>query len=422
MTEKIRLKKYGFNYQAIMQVLFFLTIAISVWAVRTHNSTLGSSFLKNSLKLIMYLLVIFEFIVTSILFFKKGKKTSLLLLMIAFWPVLYWLYIHIWVYDMESWGITSPIICFLFALQSVEVKSRVFFCFKKFVIITSAIGILFYIAYILKLSFPYEICPYYDEIPSRFYINFSNISFLYKDNVTLRLCGIFNEPGWLGTTLGLMLCYERINLKKIENIIMLIAGVLSFSVAFFLIVFIGFLLRHRNFKVWAVVFISIILLTFILPNIETNNSQINFILKRLTITSGGLAGNNRSSNTLDKELRDMLSSEKIFFGYGDGYAEDINKKHESKFVLSIKTEIVNFGLIGFSLLYIVPIYLFFKLSNKNEKALIFIACFWISLYQRPWLYLISNYMMLISVVSMLSYLNKKELCSMDEKIIKIKKS
>ena len=65
------------------------------------------------------------------------------------------------------------------------------------------------------------------------------------------MCGIFNEPGWLGTTIGLMLCYEEFEFKKISNWILLIAGLLTYSLAFIIIMIIGFVMRNIDkIKKW----------------------------------------------------------------------------------------------------------------------------------------------------------------------------
>lgn len=55
---------------------FFLTLAISIWAVRTPNSTLGSDSLRFILKIIFYLLIIIEFTITFLLR-KKSKYIKL---------------------------------------------------------------------------------------------------------------------------------------------------------------------------------------------------------------------------------------------------------------------------------------------------------------------------------------------------------
>lgn len=394
-------KKLHYSNESLLVYCFFLTMAISVWAVRTPNSTLGSDFLRFILRISFYLLIIIEFALTFLL--KRQLKVYKIIALIALWPIVYWVYIHIWAFKIESLSLTSPLIAFVFALQSNNIKKEVFILFKNLLILISLIGILCYFAYFFKIPVPYSIRPYYDGRPYQNYVNYFNLSFLYINNTSIRLCGIFNEPGWLGTTIGLILCYEKFEFKKISNWILAIAGLLTYSLAFVIIVIIGFIIRNIDkIKKWISLAIVLCAIIFILPSIKTNNEQLNKLISRMEITSNGLAGNNRSSKTIDNLLQETLLSNKCLFGYGDGYAEYINGIKESKQILTIKTELINFGIIGTFLLYIVPLFFLLRLPYTNKKSLIYIICFWISLYQRPWLYIVSNYMLLLSTISYLS--------------------
>ncbi|RGS67088.1 hypothetical protein DWX77_16760 [Blautia obeum] len=131
--------------------------------------------------------------------------------------------------------------------------------------------------------------------------------FLYINSTSTRVCGIFNEPGWLGTTIALIICYEKFDYKKMSNWILLVAGILTYSLAFFLIIVAGFVIRNiKEYKKWIPIIAVIIIIMFVLPNINTNNTQINLLLSRFKVSSEGLAGNNRSSVTIDTLLNNMF--------------------------------------------------------------------------------------------------------------------
>jgi len=387
-------KKIHYCYKNLLAYCFLLTMAISVWAVRTPKSTLGTETLRLALKIIFYLLIVIEFALTFLP--QRRYKTTAVTILIAVWPVIYWGYIHAWAFNIESLALTSPVIAFLFALQNDKVKKTVFLLFKKFLIFVSFIGIVCYFTYILKLSIPYSIEPYYDGRPYQNYVNYFNVSFLYISGTNIRICGIFNEPGWFGTTIGLMLCFENLDFKKISNWVLIIAGLLTYSLAFVIIMAVGFILRNiENIRKWILIATLLCFALFALPSIRTNNEQINHLIARLEITSKGLSGNNRSSSTVDNLLKETLTSYKCMFGHGDGYAEYINGENETKQILTIKTELINFGIIGTFILYIVPLFFFLFSAHRNKKSLLFLICFWMSLYQRPWLYIVSNYMILL---------------------------
>lgn len=393
-------KELKTDRNGFLSFCFFVSMFISVWAVRTPHSMLGSDMLRFFLSGIFYVLLLFECIET-LLVYQKGR-INVLLLIIALFPVLYWIYIHVWSYEMESFAITSPIIAFVFALQNDIVKSKVFSMYKKMIVITSLIGIVCYCSYVLKLGVPYSIAPYYDGRPYQNYVNFFNISFLYINSTSIRVCGIFNEPGWLGTTIGLLLCYDEFNLKKKSNWILLVAGLLTYSLAFVVIVALGFIVRNvKKVKMWIPLAAMLIFIIVLLPRVNTNNQQLNKLISRIEFSSSGMKGDNRSSKSVDDLLYNTLNSSKCFFGYGDGYAEYYNGINEKKQILTIKTEIINLGILGTLLLYVLPACFLIQLSIGCKKGLIFILCFWISLYQRPWLYIVSNYMLLLSTLAYL---------------------
>lgn len=148
-------KKIHYCYKNLLAYCFLLTMAISVWAVRTPKSTLGTETLRLALKIIFYLLIVIEFALTFLP--QRRYKTTAATILIAVWPVIYWGYIHAWAFNIESLALTSPVIAFLFALQNDKVKKTVFLLFKKFLIFVSFIGIVCYFTYILKLSIPYSI-------------------------------------------------------------------------------------------------------------------------------------------------------------------------------------------------------------------------------------------------------------------------
>ena len=52
----------------------------------------------------------------------------------------------------------------------------------------------------------------------------------------IRFYGPFDEPGVVGTICGLMLCINRMNFRDYKSIILLVAGLLSLSLYFFIVI------------------------------------------------------------------------------------------------------------------------------------------------------------------------------------------
>ena len=165
---------------------------------------------------------------------------------------------------------------------------------------------------------PYYIISYYQK-----YISYG-IVFLHKSESVIRLCGICNEPGLFGTISALVLCANGLNLKDKKNIIIFIAGILSFSVAFFIIIFAYYFIKNIN-KVQNIFILLFIILFFgfVAPNIKTNNNSINYIMKRLSISEFVGKIDSRSSEEVNDLLKNTLKTRPLF-GMGHGYIEALS--------------------------------------------------------------------------------------------------
>jgi len=266
----------------------------------------------------------------------------------------------------------------------------------------SFIGIFCYLSYILKLGVPYEVVNYYSSRFTAYYYDYK-LAYLYHGvSGEVRLCGLFNEPGYFGTICALLLCIDQINLKKISNIIICIAGLLTFSIAFIVLIIVNLVLNYIN-KKWLIVLIiiSTIILFFVFPNLEFNNDTINFIFRRLDFSNDGMIVDNRSNALTDKLIIDLFKTNYVFFGHGSGYA-NLNTLG----VLSFKTYLLDFGVIGFSILYGLPLIFALKYSFGNRQIVIFVICFFLSVYQRPHIFNINYFILLFGGVMYMKNLTK----------------
>lgn len=261
------------------------------------------------------------------------------------------------------------------------VKIGVVKLFKLYLLMTSIIGIICFFSYILGLPINYKITEYYSR-PENQYINYG-ICYLFRGGLSLRLCGLFNEPGYFGTVLGLVLCVENFNFKKKSNIVLFFAGCLSFSLAFIMIYILYLLLSNFKRFLFCIFIIGILpILINIIPDNQYTVYEINNLLLRLTITENGLVGNNRSTIKLDNAIKlqnDDFTS--IIFGKGAGYANKVSQGH-----FTYKSYYLNYGLAGFFLILCFPMIIAVLKSLPNYKALAFVIVFGISIMQRPDLY------------------------------------
>lgn len=374
------------NKEKFCSTMFVMCALIIIFAPYQSDSTLSlnSQLLSNAFKILLYAFTTLN-IVLIIFPIIKYKKTILKRNLLQIIPMIVFIIItsfHTYNSSINFSGFLFLLLWITFALSPDNIKMRTFIYFKNAFIIICIMGIICYLSYNLNLFLPYKIVNYYSSnAVVENYIDYKFI-FLYRVSSSIslvRLCGICNEPGYFGTICALLLCASSLNLKKKSNIIILIAGILTFSLAFVITLVIYLLLKYL--KDARTVILTILLTCFylfLLPNIYTGNPTVDRLIKRMTITDEGLAGDNRTTDELEYVFNDAIKN-KPLFGYGDGYIKTKNLKGG---VSSYKTYIIQYGFVGCILLWgsllLAAIY-----KNRNYLSIIYIIVFFVNIYQRP---------------------------------------
>lgn len=385
---------------ALMALAFFLCM----WAPATQGSSLSGTTFKLIIRYSYFVLGL-GLIFLNIL----GKKLSVYEFILFLSPLINYLLKTIWKYgpaQSSGTSVSALLICLGVVLTSDEVKNKTFQFIKLLLVGMSFIGIICYFSYVLNLGIPYIQQPYYGysgnmgvEMMQKFgvsYINF-HVCYLYHEFNTARLCGLFNEPGWFGTFLAFYLCEENLNFKRKYNFIVLFAGILTFSLAFVLIISIYYVISNfKDWRKWTGVLLLFVIVFLVLPNIKTGIEIVDYLFSRLSITSGGLAGDNRTSSAYDLLFSEFMKSQYIFFGHGSQYTF---YKLNGYIGSTIKTDLMDIGFIGTIVIYALPIVSLALISQQNKRALYFLICVAISLYQRNWFYEPSNFIIVLCAVS-----------------------
>ncbi|MGG2017467.1 polymerase [Bacillus sp. S10(2024)] len=192
-----------------------------------------------------------------------------------------------------------------------------------------------------------------------------------------RVCAMFNEPGVVGTVSALILISKRFKLNRLYEKIILIAGILSLSMAFYLLIGLYLLLRSKKY---AFLFIIAYILIFSLT--PKDSYLYNRILYRFEITDKGVVGNNRTNDGFTYVYNDFKSSSirEQLFGMGEKeyFDKALNYKSDA---LSWKTfTIIN----GYILLLLHSLFfIYICLKEKNKTAMVFALFYFMSIYQRP---------------------------------------
>lgn len=306
-------------------------------------------------------------------------------------PVLFFIVKLIWYFmfggNLNPQFLLLLLCCEILSLHRDE-KTWIMERFRTFIVWMSVAGILSYCSYMFGLGLPFKLKPFYMDDWPTFYINY-HISYLLGVtpgasgmNFIPRLCGLYNEPGFFGTIAIFVLCIDNLNLRRIGNIAILIAGVLSFSFAFWVILILYWLIRDvsklprlfTKLAVLIVIFSSIQLVHFEEPRVQA-------LVERFQIKDGKLAGDNRVTDKFQKVYNRMFIENKEMFGVGPEVVAKMSGN------LSAKTYILTYGIIGFLLLWGTAIYLSIGYARTGKcptsRALVYIAIFFISTYQRP---------------------------------------
>ena len=257
--------------------------------------------------------------------------------------------------------------------------------FRKYIIIMSLLGIICYLSFYLNLGIPYSLKSYYVTRFEAYYVNY-HFSYLFSDPeaVTPRLCGLYNEPGYFGTILALVLILDNCKLKKKGNICIFIAAIFTWSLAFWLILILFFIIRYiKNYKYSLTLLSSLFIFIYIANNVQFENPQLNILLERFQFEDGKLKGDNRTTSVFDNIYDGFIDSNDKYFGWG---SNALTLRYDDLGTLSYKTFIINYGIIGFLILWGVPFICSLFYAKLRWKPIVFILLFFISTYQRPHLY------------------------------------
>lgn len=391
-------KQILINMNSLLAVLYTICAYMVIFAPYQSNSSMYNASLAVFFRYFQYLVAAIGLI--RVVLLKKVKRIAILPILACFIAFIV-PYFHSYT-ESELSGFLMILLIIAFMFSSDDCQYSTYVYFRRVWVVLCVIGLICYASYLLSLPLPYRIINYYGrEIAgvTQNYVTYGFI-FLHKQSMMIRLCGICNEPGWWGTISALLLCADGLNLKKKENWIILAAGIASASLAFILLiaVYILFLVRKHK-KIFFVILALLLIYIFVLPNIDTGNEALNYLISRMAITDGRLAGDNRSTAAVNSVLARTMH-EHPFFGFGAGYAEQFTGS------LSIKIYLINYGIVGILLMYLPLLAGAIFYSGRVLNCYFFIVVFFLSAYQRPGIFMTTYIVLLFGGIE---YIKKNEL-------------
>jgi hypothetical protein len=263
----------------------------------------------------------------------------------------------------------------------------------------------------------------YLELPGAVFL-LSNGIVLPHGGVLFRLCGMYDEPGTVGTISALCLAASGFRLRTIPSAICLIAGVMSFSIAFALLTAVGLIgMAVMQRRAWLLVGLPASIIAAALPLSgvkfeETKPSRITIVVPA-DIGSTPLSAPQAPAAVLDLkpgtraqfapapqwglrnapgiDSREQPRMRKLFETYTGssigtllfGIASDASIIHGwgSSVWYRIFTD---FGAVGFAWLFALfawPLWRLWRERQLEAPIVIFCALFLMSFYQRPIIWL-----------------------------------
>jgi hypothetical protein len=332
-----------------------------------------------------YSLAFFLLITTGFLFYKKPLFFPWQPVYLAIFFVFSSTYFYLLGASIAGMVAFALSACYVYAIPEID-RVKGFIYFKNLTAIIMVPGILIWLTHLLFGDTTlFQIGQISDELnPSQLKValgeNYIKFPFAVALDYMLitpgyRFCGPFDEPGLTGTIAALLLAADRYNIRSPYNAILLIAGMISLSLAFyFLAVLYLIAISLRQVKAFI---ISILFLTFL----GLVFSQVDFfstaIIARISFDGGSFAGDNRAGGSLSDAVAIWQSSNarELIFGL-DSLVHDGSS--------SWKQIPVQSGLLGIFLITTIIAMLNLRFSRQiNHTSAVFLLVFIASIYQRP---------------------------------------
>ncbi len=201
------------------------------------------------------------------------------------------------------------------------------------------------------------------------------------DLIIPRFQALANEPGLLGTLCGLLLYYTRRERKlRIPYYIFLLSGIISFSLAFYVILAIHFLFVVRlNLKgILAIVLI-------ISASFYMLRDQFEVLLIERVVESEDI--DNRTSEDFDDAFEKAYRQGILWLGVGYQNVEGLVSESDGGNAGG-KLWILQYGIIGVIIVFIGYGILYYHRCGRKLKLYdwIYLIVFWLSFYQRQTIY------------------------------------
>lgn len=288
--------------------------------------------------------------------------------------------------EKPSIGVLCAILMgyYILSLKS-KYKIWLFDRFKSLLAILFGLSALEYVlAVFLGISYINHTPIYRFETDAHyFYQGIITIFPYYYQYGLARFQAFTEEPGLVGTLCAFMLACLNINKDKWQMVVFIICGILSMSLAFYLIFVIWVVYNSLNMKNAKY---NLLLLMLIVAVCFLARNEITELVTGRIAEKGSISGlDNRSTETFKKAFDDFLTSSDVVFGCGlRTFHTMFDNTGDSGGNAGAKTYIYSYGLFSMILLFVTYTKCFLKSNGRNTKSFFILLIFWLSFYQREY--------------------------------------
>lgn len=287
----------------------------------------------------------------------------------------------------KNYNYALATLCILFVpFASIDFTRKVSNYFAYIYVIIISLSLFVYILALVDIIHPYTTIPPLNSLKS---YNYQVYPLLVKsaDHALLRFCGPFDEPGVVGTINTMLLYVRGIDFRKKESIILLITGLFSLSLFFYVLIPLYFLVyTDLKQKHLPKIIASLFFVGLVAFSITTNEMLYDKIGRRFEWNSskGKFEGQNRiNQDVVYFYLAKSVNSGEIWTG--------IEEKGTYLFLTegssSIFNVIILYGVL-FTFSYII-FFVFYGYHYYKKANIYFISYLFLILavlYQRPALF------------------------------------
>ena len=214
-----------------------------------------------------------------------------------------------------------------------------------------------------------------------------------------RFYSIFDEPGVIGTISSFLLFANRYNFKDRRNIIILIASIFTFSLAFYILTLFSITLYNiTRISKLIKIYLFIVLITLIL--FFSGIGRLAFsslVFDRIQSINSSM--DSRTSQNMKQYFSEYIKSKDAILGKGIKFLNNEIDSHDTGY----RYFLIENGILGFIL--ILFMYIILQYNNKyiyNRNIFIYFMLFLISFFQRPNLFTPWQLIIFSSGISVLS--------------------